>query len=138
MNMNPQQLNVAKDISYQMSQCIQRNDNLKAWALHKKLEEHFKRCDPPTDKGLFEHVIYWLTDNGEKLTKRDHRDELFIVKVKDYIHPIPCFKHIPKESGKGSWGPFIHYYQARGDGVITATYTDTQIEWENSVNVQPA
>jgi hypothetical protein len=48
--MNPEQLNTAKDISYRMSQCIQRNDYLAAWAIHVELENHFKNCGYPKNK----------------------------------------------------------------------------------------
>jgi hypothetical protein len=47
--MNPEQLNVAKDISYRLSQCIQRNDYFEAWKIHAELERHFKNCGYPDE-----------------------------------------------------------------------------------------
>lgn len=123
--MTPEQLNVAKDLSYRMSRCIQRNAFLDAWEIGAQLEMFIKRCKPPADRGIFDHVIYHDTDGGKKLTHRQENDELFMVKIRDYTLPIPCFKHVPKTVGRA--GPWIHYYQARGDGLITATYYESQV-----------
>lgn len=71
-------------------------------------------------------VIFHETDGNKELDHRRDEDELFLVKVRDYRLPIPCFKHIPKSACERR-GPFIHYYQARADGQITATYRAYQI-----------
>ena len=79
-------------------------------------------------------VIYHETDGDVKLTHRREEDELFLVKVRDYTLPIPCYKHIPKTMN-GRFGPFIHYYQARGDGKITSTYCESQVVNEVKIDV---
>lgn len=74
-------------------------------------------------------VSYEKDRTGKIIDHRRTNDKLYLVKIRDYSLPIAAFKAEDNVE-------FVSYYVARGDGLITASYSDSQVTSEKLITTK--